>query len=200
MRRPHPPLIAGLLLAPLLSSCFASQEDNSSLSGSSDTAAGARLRVALAFAPTEHYSPYGQDAFIMSRLGVSEGLTRLDANGTAIPALAESWSSEKGDRSWVFTLRHARFQDGTEVTAEAVAAALTHAAGAEPAPTALTGVKLTARAEAEDRVRVGTGTARRVGCARTARTPPAGRSVSASWPYAPPPSRAPASSPRPANP
>ncbi|MFF7938034.1 DUF6192 family protein [Streptomyces sp. SAI-149] len=38
------------------------------------------------------------------------------------------------------------------------------------------------------------------GCARTARTPPAGRSAPGSWPYDPPPSRAPASSPPPANP
>ncbi|WP_327667556.1 MULTISPECIES: ABC transporter substrate-binding protein [unclassified Streptomyces] len=159
MRKPRRRLIAGLLLAPLLTGCFAANQDDSSSSGSSGSGEGARLRVALAFAPTEHYSPYGQDAFIMSRLDVSEGLTKLDANGTAIPSLAESWSSDKGDRSWVFTLRHATFQDGTEVTAEAVASALTHAARAEPAPTALTGVKLTAQAEGENRVRVDTGTA-----------------------------------------
>ncbi|MCX5250689.1 ABC transporter substrate-binding protein [Streptomyces sp. NBC_00201] len=159
MRKPRRRLIAGLLLAPLLTGCFASNQDDSSSSGSSGSGEGARLRVALAFAPTEHYSPYGQDAFIMSRLDVSEGLTKLDANGTAIPSLAESWSSDKGDRSWVFTLRHATFQDGTEVTAEAVASALAHAARAEPAPTALTGVKLTARAEGKNRVRVDTGTA-----------------------------------------
>ncbi|MFG2956567.1 ABC transporter substrate-binding protein [Streptomyces sp. NPDC048291] len=53
----------------------------------------------------------------------------------------------------------ARFQDGTEVTPEAVAAALTHAADAEPAPAALSGVRLTAVAVGDDRVRVGTGTA-----------------------------------------
>ncbi|MCX5052956.1 ABC transporter substrate-binding protein [Streptomyces sp. NBC_00474] len=159
MRKPRRRLIAGLLLAPLLTGCFAANQDDSSSSGSSGSGEGARLRVALAFAPTEHYSPYGQDAFIMSRLDVSEGLTKLDANGTAIPSLAESWSSDKGDRSWVFTLRHATFQDGTEVTAEAVASALAHAARAEPAPTALTGVKLTAQAEGENRVRVDTGTA-----------------------------------------
>jgi peptide/nickel transport system substrate-binding protein len=151
--------MAGLLLAPLLTGCFASRDDGSPSSDSSDSGAGARLRVALAFAPTEHYSPYGQDAFIMSRLGVSEGLTKLDANGTAIPALAESWSSDKDGRSWVFTLRHATFQDGTEVTPKAVASALTHAAQAEPAPTALTGIKLTAEAEGGDRVRVDTNTA-----------------------------------------
>jgi peptide/nickel transport system substrate-binding protein len=159
VRTPCRRLLAGLLLVPLLTGCFSSREDVSSSSGPSGSPAGARLRVALAFAPTEHYSPYGQDAFIMSRLGVSEGLTKLDTNGTAIPALAESWSSDKDDRSWVFTLRHATFQDGAAVTAEAVASALNHAASAEPTPTALTGVRLTAEAEGGDRVRVETGTA-----------------------------------------
>jgi peptide/nickel transport system substrate-binding protein len=126
--------MAGLLLAPFLTGCFAPNDSGSPSSDPSGSGAGARLRVALAFAPTEHYSPYGQDAFIMSRLDVSEGLTKLDANGTAIPSLAESWSSDKDDKSWVFTLRHATFQDGTEVTAKAVASALNHAARAEPRP------------------------------------------------------------------
>ncbi|QNP74906.1 ABC transporter substrate-binding protein [Streptomyces roseirectus] len=159
MRSPRRQLIAGLLLAPLLSGCFAANDDGSS-SDSSGSGAGARLRVALAFQPTENYSPYGvQDAFVLSRLGVSEGLTRLDANGTAVPALAESWSSEQGGKSWVFTLRDATFQDGGEVTAKAVAAALTHAAAADPAPPAISGVKLTAEAVGEDRVKVTTATA-----------------------------------------
>ncbi|POX46251.1 ABC transporter substrate-binding protein [Streptomyces sp. Ru72] len=159
MRTPRRRLIAGLFLAPVLTGCFASGADGSPSSGSSGSEEGARLRVALAFGPTEHYTPYGQDAFIMSRLGVSEGLIKLDANGTAIPALAESWSSDKDGRSWVFTLRDARFQDGTAVTATAVASALTHAAEAEPPPAALSGVKLTAQALDEDRVWVGTSTA-----------------------------------------
>ncbi len=147
-------LIAGLFVLPLLSGCFASSGDDSS--ASTGAAGGARLRVALPFAPTENYSPYGQDAMLLSRLGVTEGLTRLDANGTAVPALAESWSSENGGRSWVFTLRDAKFQDGEAVTAEAVAAALTAAGKADPAPAALSGVKLTATAEDDDRVRVAT--------------------------------------------
>ncbi|WP_416976189.1 ABC transporter substrate-binding protein, partial [Streptomyces sp. 4F14] len=100
---------------------------------------------------------YGEDALHLSKLGVSEGLAKLDANGAAVPALAESWTSEKGGRSWLFTLRDARFQDGGAVTAEAVASALTHAAEAEPAPAALSGVKLTAEAVGEDRVRIATG-------------------------------------------
>ncbi|MFH8804583.1 ABC transporter substrate-binding protein [Streptomyces sp. NPDC017936] len=157
MRSPRPGLIAGLLLAPLLSGCFSSSGDDSS--DSSGSGSGGRLSVALAFPPAENYSPYGQDAFVLSRLGVAEGLTRLDANGTAVPALAESWSSEPGGKSWVFTLRDAKFQDGTDVTAKAVAAALTHAAAAAPAPTVLSGVALTAQAVGDDRVEVATATA-----------------------------------------
>ncbi|MFJ8495359.1 ABC transporter substrate-binding protein [Streptomyces sp. NPDC094038] len=154
MRSPRPRLIAGLLLTPLLAGCFSSSGDESSSdSGSGDSR---RLRVALAFPPAENYSPYGQDAIDLSRLGVVEGLTRLDANGTAVPALAESWSSEQGGRSWVFTLRDAKFQDGSEVTAKAVAAALTRAAAADPAPAAISGVKLTAQAVGEDQVKVAT--------------------------------------------
>ncbi len=119
MRRPRRQFIAGLLLAPLLSGCFASG-DGSSASGSSGSGEGARLRVAMAFPPSENFSPYGEDAYQLSRLGVSEGLTRLDANGGPAPALARSWSSEGGDRSWLFTLRNAKFHDGGKVTPDAV--------------------------------------------------------------------------------
>ncbi|WP_221350635.1 ABC transporter substrate-binding protein [Streptomyces beigongshangae] len=142
---------AGLLLAPLLTGCFASGGGDTS----SDGPEGSRLRVALAFPPAENFSPYGADATLLSRLGVTEGLTRLDANGAAAPALADSWSREN-DRSWLFTLRDATFQDGTEVTPKAVAAALTRAAGAEPVTAALSGVELTAEPADGNRVRVTT--------------------------------------------
>ncbi|MFC8194851.1 ABC transporter substrate-binding protein [Streptomyces sp. NPDC057298] len=144
-------LFAGLLLAPLLTGCFASEGGDASSGGS----AGSRLKVALAFPPAENLSPYGADATLLSRLGVTEGLTRLDANGAAAPALAESWRRED-DRDWLFTLRDATFQDGTEVTPKAVAASLTRAAGAEPPTAALSGVELTAEAAGGRNVRVST--------------------------------------------
>ncbi|MFI9587703.1 ABC transporter substrate-binding protein [Streptomyces sp. NPDC052236] len=154
MRPLRPRFAAGLLLAPLLTGCFSS--GGSSASGGSTASDGGRLRVALAFPPTQNLSPHGQDAFSLARLGISEGLTRLDANGTAAPALAESWSAEKGGLSWLFTLRDAKFQDGTEVTPAAVAAALTRVTQAKPVPAALSGVKLTAQPAGEGRVRVTT--------------------------------------------
>jgi peptide/nickel transport system substrate-binding protein len=148
----RPRFLLALLLVPALTGCFAS--DGSGGSGD-DTTDGSRLRVALAFPPAENLSPYGADATILSRLGVTEGLTSLDANGAAAPALAASWQREN-DRSWLFTLREATFQDGTAVTPTAVAAALTHAARAEPAPAALSGVTLTAKAEGATGVRITT--------------------------------------------
>ncbi|MER5226237.1 ABC transporter substrate-binding protein [Streptomyces flaveus] len=147
---PRRRFLASLLLAPLLTGCFASDGGEAS-----DTSDGSRLRVALAFPPAENYSPYGADATLLSRLGVTEGLTRLDANGTAVPALAESWSREN-DRSWLFTLREATFQDGTKVTPKAVAASLTRATRAKPVTAALSGVELTAEAADGGRVRVTT--------------------------------------------
>ncbi|MFV0132686.1 ABC transporter substrate-binding protein [Streptomyces sp. HMX87] len=151
----HPRLLAALLLAPLISGCFASGGDSGDGAGADGE--GARLRVALAFPPAENLSPYGADATILSRLGVTEGLTKLDANGSAAPALAESWRRD-GDRAWEFTLREAAFQDGSEVTPAAVVGSLAHAVKAEPAPAALAGVGLTAKADGDRVVRVTTDT------------------------------------------
>jgi peptide/nickel transport system substrate-binding protein len=148
-------LTAGFLLTPLLAGCFSPSGDDSS-SDASGSGEGGRLSVALAFEPVENLSPYGQDAFNLTRLAVAEGLTRLDADGAAVPALAKSWRSEQGGRSWVFKLRAAKFQDGTDVTAKAVANALTHVAEADPAPKSISGVKLTAEPVGDDRVRVTT--------------------------------------------
>ncbi|NNN32006.1 ABC transporter substrate-binding protein [Streptomyces sp. S3(2020)] len=151
-RMTRPRFLLALLLAPVLTGCFASDGTGDS---SDDAGDGSRLRVALAFPPAENLSPYGADATLLSRLGVTEGLTALDANGAAAPALAASWTREN-DRTWLFTLREATFQDGTDVTPATVAAALSHATDAEPAPAALSGVTLTAKAEGATGVRVTT--------------------------------------------
>ncbi|MFE0806084.1 ABC transporter substrate-binding protein [Streptomyces sp. NPDC058794] len=146
-------LLAPLMLAPLIAGCFASGGGDDSGDGGGD--GGSRLRVALAFPPAENLSPYGADATLLSRLGVTEGLTALDANGSAAPALAESWRRD-GEKTWEFTLRDATFQDGGDVTPAAVADSLTHATDAKPAPAALAGVTLSAKAQGERVVRITT--------------------------------------------
>lgn len=151
-------MAAALLLVPLLAGCFASPGGTAyDATGGSGGGGGGRLRVAMAFPPAERFSPYGADATLLSRLGVTEGLTRLDGNGSAAPALAESWTQES-PRDWVFTLREAQFQDGTDVTPKAVANALNRAAHADPVPAALSGVQLTAAPAGERRVRFTTTT------------------------------------------
>ncbi|GAA2315936.1 ABC transporter substrate-binding protein [Streptomyces hawaiiensis] len=141
-----------LVLLPGLSGCFVSPGGESLSDGGPS---GARLRVALAFPPAENLSPYGADATLLSRLGVTEGLTALDANGAAAPALARSWR-RVSDRTWRFTLREATFQDGTDVTPAAVGSALNHATQAEPAPAALAGVTLDAKGDGDSGIRITT--------------------------------------------
>ncbi len=155
--RSHRPsrLLAPFLLVPLIAGCFASGGGDDSGSGGEGSGDGDRLRVALAFPPAENLSPYGADATLLSRLGVTEGLTALDANGSAAPALAESWRRD-GEKTWEFTLRDATFQDGGDVTPAAVAESLTHATDAKPAPAALAGVTLSAKAQGERVVRITT--------------------------------------------
>lgn len=154
MRSSRRRLAAGLLLVPLVSGCFAATGSSSS---DSDSGQSGRLRIALAFPPTQNYSPYGLDAYSLSKLGVAEGLTRLDTSGTAVPALAESWTSEPDGRNWVFTLRKAKFQDGTDLTPAAAAAALTSASQVKPLPPALAGVTLTTEPVGANQVRITTG-------------------------------------------
>jgi len=46
-----------------------------------------------------------------------EGLTRLDANDKPIPGIAEKWTTSADGLTWTFTLRDAKWSDGTAVTA-----------------------------------------------------------------------------------
>ncbi|MFJ9690395.1 ABC transporter substrate-binding protein [Streptomyces bacillaris] len=125
-------------------------------SGGSGGSGDERLKVALAFPPAQAMSPYGDDAVILSRLAVVEGLTRLGKNGEAKPALATAWKRD-GDRAWEFTVRRdAAFQDGTKLDAAAVARSLTTAQKASPKPRVLSDTTLTATAEGAGTVRITT--------------------------------------------
>ncbi|MFF2235939.1 ABC transporter substrate-binding protein [Streptomyces anulatus] len=148
-RRVALPLAAAALLVPVATACTSS--------GSSGGSGGdQRLKVAMAFPPAQAMSPYGDDAVTLSRLAVVEGLTRLDRNGEAKPALAASWKRD-GDRAWEFTVREdAVFQDGTKLDAAAVVRSLTAAQKASPKPRVLSDTTLTATAEGGDTVRITT--------------------------------------------
>ncbi|MFE3387883.1 ABC transporter substrate-binding protein [Streptomyces anulatus] len=148
-RRVALPLAAAAFLVPVATACTSS--------GSSGGSGGdQRLKVAMAFPPAQAMSPYGDDAVTLSRLAVVEGLTRLDRNGEAKPALAASWKRD-GDRAWEFTVREdAVFQDGTKLDAAAVVRSLTAAQKASPKPRVLSDTTLTATAEGGDTVRITT--------------------------------------------
>jgi hypothetical protein len=61
-----------------------------------------------------------------------ETLIRIDCQGRAIPALAESWRLDADGRTWIVTLReNARFSDGTPVTAHEVRASWTQDANGD---------------------------------------------------------------------
>ncbi|MFF7735737.1 ABC transporter substrate-binding protein [Streptomyces sp. NPDC007984] len=146
-------LLMTLALTPLLTGCFVSGAEGSG----SDTNGGSagRLRVALARPPAQALSPYSDDATLLGKLSVVEGLTALDKNGAAAPALAKSWK-QVSPTSWTFELRKATFQDGTPVTAESVVDSLAHADAATPEPRVLSDVTLTAKADDADTVTIST--------------------------------------------
>ncbi|RCV47777.1 ABC transporter substrate-binding protein [Marinitenerispora sediminis] len=115
-----------------------------------------RIRLALAFPPVAAMSPYSDDAGLLTRLGVGEPLVALDPGGAPRPLLATQWR-RTGETTWELALRDdVVFHDGTPLTAEHAAAALTHAAEARPAPRALAGEELTATAVGEHTVRIET--------------------------------------------
>ncbi len=58
-------------------------------------------------------------------------LTEVDADGSLIPELAESWEASNGADTWTFKVRDAKFHDGSKVTAKDVAASFDHHRGEE---------------------------------------------------------------------
>lgn len=56
-------------------------------------------------------------AFILEQ--ISDGLTKIDDDGTVLPSLAESWLSSDKGKTWVFTLKeNSYWQNGGRVTSE----------------------------------------------------------------------------------
>lgn len=141
------PAVVGVVIAVLglvLAGCF---------SGSGGDPAEGRLRVGLSFPPTSGLSPYGNEATLATRLGVTEPLVVLEG-GTPTPALATAWT-QVDPSTWRFALRPGvTFHDGSPLTADAVATSLNRAAAATPVPRALAsladaGTALSARADGD---------------------------------------------------
>lgn len=61
------------------------------------------------------------------RAATADGLVALDANGEAVPALAERWIVTDEGRSYIFRLRDGKWPDGSELTSESVRDALRQA-------------------------------------------------------------------------
>ncbi len=62
---------------------------------------------------------------IFLRMGIVETLVEADMDGNPVPALAKSWTVSEDGLTWRFELQTSvKFQDGTALTAEAVASAL----------------------------------------------------------------------------
>ncbi|NLT27376.1 MAG: ABC transporter substrate-binding protein [Microbacteriaceae bacterium] len=95
----------------------------------------AELTVALPGSVSSLY--VGQEAGILNYYLAAisqEGLVTLDAEGQLQPALAESWE-QTDDVTYVYQIRDgAKFQDGTEVTADDVVFSLQMAQDAEKSP------------------------------------------------------------------
>lgn len=83
-------------------------------------------------APVADWAPESDAAYILSLSGCLETLTRYDeAEGEIVPFLATEWS-QVSPTEWDFTLRDdVQFQDGTELTADAVVTSLQNVLDAE---------------------------------------------------------------------
>ncbi|MEB3370934.1 ABC transporter substrate-binding protein [Saccharopolyspora mangrovi] len=139
-------VLAALLL---VTGCFAAPQQD---------AGNGRLNVVMMQPPRSALSPFSDDAFKLSRLGIAETLVNLDADGNPLPGLAASWR-QAGPVEWEFSLRPGvRFHDGTSLNAAVAVNALQRAAQAQPKPRILDGVELTVTEAGPDRVVVRTAT------------------------------------------
>ncbi|MEM8922538.1 MAG: ABC transporter substrate-binding protein [Actinomycetota bacterium] len=101
------------------------------------------LRVALQFGPDAGLAIESDDASILVKAGVVEGLVRSDASGQPVPALAESWE-RLDDTTWEFALRSGvTFHDGTAFDAAAVETAIAYITNVAAPPRSLGGLALT---------------------------------------------------------
>ena len=94
-------------------------------------AAGGKLVVADAFAPTAGWAMETDDSFVLTRVGCLEALARIDFEGALVPALATGWE-QVSPTEWDVTIREGvKFHNGEDLNAAAVAGALNHVLSAD---------------------------------------------------------------------
>ena len=119
------------------------EADDEAMADEEESSDGAVLRVALQFGPDAGLAIESDDASILVKAAVVEGLVRSDASGEPVPALAESWE-RIDDSTWEFALRSGvTFHDGSAFDAAAVETAIAYISGVASPPRSLGGLTLT---------------------------------------------------------
>ncbi|MEM9563436.1 MAG: ABC transporter substrate-binding protein [Actinomycetota bacterium] len=119
-----------------------------------DESGEAILRVGLQFGPDAGLAIESDDASILVKAGVVEGLVRSDASGEPVPALAESWE-RIDDTTWEFALRSGvTFHDGSAFDAAAVETAIAYITSVASPPRSLGGLELSTEIVDDTTVRV----------------------------------------------
>jgi peptide/nickel transport system substrate-binding protein len=97
------------------------------------------LTISLQFTPKANFALETDDAYVLSQVGCLETLLTYDEeSGELAPMLATEWT-QSSPSTWDFTLRDGvKFQDGTELTADAVTTALDTVLTAATPPRAFT--------------------------------------------------------------
>lgn len=107
-----------------------------------DAGSDSILRVGLQFGPDAGLAIESDDASILVKAAVVEGLVASDASGQPVPALAESWE-RIDDTTWEFVLRSdVVFHDGSAFDAAAVETAIEHITTVAAPPRSLGGLGL----------------------------------------------------------
>ncbi len=120
----------------------ADEDTDESEDSATEDEAGNVLRVGLQFGPDAGLAIESDDASILVKAGVLEGLVRSDASGEPVPALAESWT-RVDDTTWEFVLRSGvNFHDGSAFDAGAVDTAIDHITTVASPPRSLDGLQL----------------------------------------------------------
>lgn len=149
--------LAVLLVVAVACSSAAPGPGASAATGAASPAAEKLVVVGSERTPTGSWALETDDAYFLSAMGVSEGLTRIDFDGSLKPSLATQWT-QTGPTTWEFTLRGGvKFHDGTSVDAAAVTTALTHLLGVKtPARSFNTRTVSKVEAAGTDKVRITT--------------------------------------------